>query len=73
MPGGLGVADGALGGGAMQMIPEITRAQAIASALLIRIATLWFGVGIGAVALFRVGKGISTERLVSDDTASPLS
>ncbi len=55
MPGGLGVADGALGAGAWKLVPEITRAQALASALLVRIATLWFGVGLGAVALFRLG------------------
>ncbi|MFH1466715.1 MAG: lysylphosphatidylglycerol synthase transmembrane domain-containing protein [Pseudomonadota bacterium] len=55
MPGGLGVADGALGGGALTLIPGITEAQAVASALLIRITTLWMGVGIGAVALLRVG------------------
>jgi uncharacterized protein (TIRG00374 family) len=55
MPGGLGVADGALGGGALTLVPGITEAQAVASALLIRITTLWFGVGLGALALFRVG------------------
>jgi uncharacterized protein (TIRG00374 family) len=55
MPGGLGVADGALGGGALTLVPGITEAQAVASALLIRITTLWMGVGIGAVALLRAG------------------
>ena len=55
MPGGLGVADGALGGGAYQLVSGITEAQAVASALLIRIATLWFGVGLGAIALVKVG------------------
>jgi len=55
MPGGLGVADGALGAGAWKLVPEITRAQALASALLVRMATLWYGVGLGAVALLRVG------------------
>jgi len=55
MPGGLGVADGALGGGALTLIPDITEAQAVASALLIRVTTLWFGVGLGALALFKAG------------------
>jgi uncharacterized protein (TIRG00374 family) len=55
MPGGLGVADGALGGGALTLVPGITEAQAVASALLIRVTTLWFGVGLGALALFRAG------------------
>ncbi len=56
LPGGLGVADGALGGGAYQLVEGITQAQAVASALLIRLATLWFGVGLGSIALLRVDK-----------------
>jgi len=55
MPGGLGVADGALGAGALALVSGITEAQALASALLVRVATLWLGVGIGAVALLRAG------------------
>jgi len=55
MPGGLGVADGALGAGALALVPDITEAQAVASALLIRVTTLWFGVALGAIALFRAG------------------
>ena len=55
MPGGLGVADGALGGGALTLVPDITQAQAVASALLIRVTTLWFGVALGALALFKAG------------------
>lgn len=56
MPGGLGVADGALVGGAMQLIPGVDSGVAVASSLLIRVATLWFGVVLGAFALLRVGK-----------------
>ncbi|MCB9777204.1 MAG: flippase-like domain-containing protein [Alphaproteobacteria bacterium] len=54
MPGGLGVADGALAGGAVALIPGLDQGNAVAAALLIRTATLWFGVGLGAIALFRV-------------------
>jgi uncharacterized protein (TIRG00374 family) len=54
MPGGLGVADGALAAGAPALVPGLDHATAVAAALLIRLATLWFGVGIGAVALLRV-------------------
>jgi uncharacterized protein (TIRG00374 family) len=60
MPGGLGVADGALGAGALTLVPDITEAQAVASALLIRVTTLWFGVGLGAVALFQAGSLLET-------------
>jgi len=54
MPGGLGVADGALAAGAITLIPGLTEPFSIAAALLIRICTLWIGVAIGAVALIRV-------------------
>lgn len=54
MPGGIGVAEGALVAMPMALIPGTTEAQAVTSAMLIRVATLWLGVGIGAVALFRV-------------------
>ena len=54
MPGGLGVADGALAGGAVALIPGLEQGEAVAAALLIRVATLWFGVLLGAAALFRV-------------------
>ena len=52
MPGGLGVADGALVGGTVTIM-ETSEAVAITSALLIRVATLWFGVVLGALALLR--------------------
>lgn len=54
MPGGLGVADGALAGGALAIIPGIGEPAAVAASLLIRVATLWLGVFLGAIALFRV-------------------
>ncbi len=54
MPGGLGVADGALVGGAQRLVPGLDLPTAVAAALLIRVATLWFGVAVGAIALLRV-------------------
>lgn len=54
MPGGLGVADGALAGGAVALIDGLSQGDAVAAALLIRTATLWFGVLLGAGALFKV-------------------
>lgn len=53
-PGGLGVAEGALAIGAVNFIPGTTEPQAVAAALIIRAATLWLGVGMGAVALVRI-------------------
>lgn len=55
MPGGLGMADGALVGGAMNLVPELSKGVSVAAALLIRVATLWFGVLLGAVTMIRVG------------------
>jgi uncharacterized protein (TIRG00374 family) len=55
MPGGLGVADGALVGGAVKLVPGIGQPTAVAAALLIRLATLWFGVVLGALSLLRAG------------------
>lgn len=53
MPGGIGVSEGALAGGAETLL-HIDKGLAVAASLLIRIATLWLGVGLGALALFRV-------------------
>ena len=69
MPGGLGVADGALVGGAVEIIGT-TEASAVAASLLIRVATLWFGVFMGAFALLRfeslLEHGITPDAAVSD-------
>lgn len=60
--GGVGVADGALAGGAIQLI-KATTSQAITAAFLVRLATLWLGVGLGALALFRVSAMLGEETL----------
>ncbi len=54
MPGGLGVADGVLAGGAATLIQGISQPVSVAAAILIRICTLWIGVAIGAFALLKV-------------------
>jgi len=53
-PGGMGMADLALAEGAIGLIQGVSAGQALAASLLIRVATLWFGVILGAVALLRV-------------------
>jgi len=53
-PGGMGLADASLAEGALVLVPGITAGQAMAAALLVRIATLWFGVTLGAFALLRI-------------------
>ncbi len=61
-PGGLGMADAALAEGAMRLLPGVEAPEALASALLVRVATLWFGVVIGAVTLFRIESIVSERR-----------
>ena len=50
-PGGLGVTDGLLVVLTTQLIPAATRGVAVAGAFIIRLATLWFAVGLGALVL----------------------
>ena len=61
-PGGMGMADAALVETARSIIPELTQAQSLAAALLVRVATLWFGVILGALTLIRI------ESLLRDDS-----
>jgi uncharacterized protein (TIRG00374 family) len=53
LPGGLGVADASIAGMLIAIVasPLMTHDVAVAASLLIRFATLWFGVLIGAGAL----------------------
>jgi uncharacterized membrane protein YbhN (UPF0104 family) len=55
-PGGMGLADAFLAEGAVRLIPGVTSPQAFAAAVLIRVATLWFGVLVGAVVLTRLDR-----------------
>jgi len=68
MPGGLGVADGVLAGGAVTLIQGITQPVAVAAAILIRICTLWIGVAIGALALLKVSSLLGGISLEDDST-----
>ncbi|MEE2751438.1 MAG: lysylphosphatidylglycerol synthase transmembrane domain-containing protein [Myxococcota bacterium] len=54
-PGGIGGADAALAGGATTIV-GVSESVALCAALLIRVATLWFGVLLGALALLRLNK-----------------
>jgi uncharacterized protein (TIRG00374 family) len=56
LPGGLGTADASITGMLMFLVPRYTNFPmeqnvAVAATLLIRFATLWFGVGLGLIAL----------------------
>ena len=51
MPGGLGATEMSLGLLAARLLHGVTQPIALASTLLIRVATLWFGEAVGAIAL----------------------
>lgn len=61
-PGGLGMADAALAEGAIGLLDGIGRPRALAAAILVRLATLWFGVALGAIALLRMEQVIEEAR-----------
>jgi uncharacterized membrane protein YbhN (UPF0104 family) len=50
LPGGLGVAETSLTG-LLRVLGDVTKAEAAAATVLIRLATLWFAVALGLVAL----------------------
>jgi uncharacterized protein (TIRG00374 family) len=62
-PGGMGMADAALVEGALQILPGVTPGEALAASLLVRVATLWFGVLLGALALLRTSAVIEQARV----------
>jgi glycosyltransferase 2 family protein len=51
LPGGLGMTEGTMIGGLLWMGIFKERGPAIAATYLIRLVTLWYGVGVGFVAL----------------------
>jgi glycosyltransferase 2 family protein len=50
LPGGLGAADASIGG-LLVLLVHLPRELSVAATLLIRLCTLWFGVGIGLISL----------------------
>ncbi len=54
-PGGLGITEGGMVGLTQALVQGMTRQTAVAATLLIRVATLWFAVGVGlaSLALFK--------------------
>jgi uncharacterized membrane protein YbhN (UPF0104 family) len=73
LPGGLGAAELTVAGLLLVTIddPAMTSALAGTATLLIRFATLWFGVLIGIVALSRVSTWGSTLQAPESEKAGP--
>ena len=65
LPGGLGVAETSMTG-LIRVLGDVTKAAAAAATVLIRLATLWFAVAVGLVAL------AAEERLARRETAQPV-
>lgn len=59
LPGGLGVADASVAGMLLLLVPDdaMTRGTAVVATLLIRFATLWFAVILGAIAVAILQRG----------------
>ena len=55
MPGGLGVSDGAMAAGATTLM-GVSEGISVGASILVRGVTLWLGVFIGAVCLFKVSR-----------------
>lgn len=67
VPGGLGVTDAGVAGMLLLLVddPGMSRSAAVAATLLIRFATLWFAVLLGALAMLRlaqIGAGSAVRR-----------
>jgi uncharacterized membrane protein YbhN (UPF0104 family) len=58
----MGMADAALVEGAIQLVPNLAASTAFAAALLVRVATLWFGVVLGAAVMLRLDAVIAMGR-----------
>jgi uncharacterized protein (TIRG00374 family) len=61
LPGGLGVTEGSLS--LILINGGLSKNNAVASTILIRIATLWFAVILGAIVLFVLRKDINKKTI----------
>ena len=65
LPGGLGVAEVGMAGLFRAASPSLSLATASAATILVRLSTLWFGVVLGALALF-VLRATHTRRVATE-------
>jgi uncharacterized protein (TIRG00374 family) len=75
LPGGVGAAEGSMIGLILKLPVVLSQAQALTAAMLIRIATLWMGVLIGAVALLGLDdllQGVDSDEFSRLETAEEL-
>jgi uncharacterized protein (TIRG00374 family) len=65
-PGGLGVAEGLLSSMSIELL-ELSKGAAAVGTVIIRIATLWFGVAIGLVAFAIITRKLAREGITLDE------
>ncbi|MEO8287644.1 MAG: lysylphosphatidylglycerol synthase transmembrane domain-containing protein [Chloroflexota bacterium] len=74
LPGGLGTADASITGMLQFLVPRyitgfvMTQNIAVAATLLIRFSTLWFGVGLGLIALTLIQRRLGSIEKIAADT-----
>lgn len=71
MPGGLGVAEASLTG-FLQLVVGLSRTHAAYGTLLIRLCTLWFGVGLGSLALLSLSLRRASQHSVARTGSRPV-
>jgi uncharacterized protein (TIRG00374 family) len=70
-PGGLGVAEGGIAG-LSQVLLDLPKSTAAVATLVIRLATLWFGVLVGLVALALVSRILAQRGRPLDSTSEAV-
>jgi uncharacterized membrane protein YbhN (UPF0104 family) len=68
-PGGLGVAEGSITTLSVRLFDELSKGGAAVGTVIIRIATLWFGVIIGLVAFVVLTRKLNREGKTLDMSA----
>jgi uncharacterized protein (TIRG00374 family) len=77
LPGGLGTADASITGMLLFLVPAyiagftMTQDIAVAATLLIRFSTLWFGVGLGLIALTFMQRRLGSLDKIATDAVDP--
>jgi uncharacterized membrane protein YbhN (UPF0104 family) len=71
LPGGLGATEGSLALLAARLVAGLSQATAVASTLLIRAATLWWGELVGATALLLLLRDPKLRARAHEDLADP--
>ncbi|MBF6600635.1 MAG: flippase-like domain-containing protein [Dehalococcoidia bacterium] len=70
-PGGLGVAEAGITSLSLRLFKEMTKSTAAVATLIVRLATLWFGVGLGLLMFAVLTRRLARRGIRLDDTPQP--